>query len=318
MAPRLKPIKDEKELAAVPLGEPVLVELEPVASGAEPEQRSEPQRRDDDDGVSTLEKQLEASKEAERLANERAAAADRRAQEAAAERDRLRSQGADTEKELLSSSLAGAQAEEAAAQADFQEAFENGDAKAMAAAQAKIGRAAAKVVNLEGAIAAHDDDTKASKERPQIEDQVDIVTAIDRDPKLMATERDWLKAHTEVLTDPSINAELSVGYNRALKAGHRRGTPAYFQYLDEFLGFAESSKGNEPEADERSAIVSAPVTRDSRSSFSGRPATPTRITLTPEQRELARTMNLTDVQYAKGVLQLGANKKSDPERFAGR
>lgn len=331
--PKLKPIKDEKELAAVPLDEPVLVELEPAATGLAADAENDDGKdapgsggggadREADDGSKALKAQLEASKEAERVANQRAEDADRRAREAADEAARLRSSGADSEKELLSTSLANAQAEEAAAQADMERAFEAGDAKLMGAAQAKIGRAAARVVNLEGAIAQFDEDAKTAKdesERPKVEESVDIVTAIDRDDKLMPKERDWLKEHTEVLTDPRRNRELSVGYDRALAKGLKRGSEGYFKFLDEFMGFAEAPAADNDDNDtERASIVSAPVTRDNRSSLSGKQTAPTRIMLTPAQREAARNMGVSDVAYARGVQQLDANKKADPERYAGR
>lgn len=335
--PKLKPIKDEAELARVPLDEPVLVELEPAATGMVAESEGEHENappgggtggaeREQDDGSKVLKAQLEASKEAERVANERAAESDRRAKEASDEAARLRTTGADTEKELLASSLSSAQAEEAAAQAELEKAFEVGDAKAMGAAQAKIGRAAAKVVNLEGAIAQFEQDAaereRIAKETPKTEERVDIVTAIDRDPNLMPKERDWLKDHPEVLTDSRRNRELSVGYDRALAKGFKRGSEGYFKFLDEFMGFAELERpARETDDDtdnERASIVSAPVTRDNRSSLSGKQTAPTRITLTPAEREAARNMGVSDVAYAKGKLQLAANKSADPERYAGR
>lgn len=330
---KLKPIKDEKELAAVPLDEPVLVELEPAATGllAEPGTEREEQAAriadagDADDGSKALKAQLEASKEAERRERDRATVAERDAQAARDERDALRTANTGNEKELLNTSLSSAQAEEAAAQAEFEKAFEVGDAKLMGAAQAKIGRAAAKVVHYEGAVAQFDEDAaereRVAKETPKQEDRVDIVTAIDRDDKLMPKERDWLKEHTEVLTDPRRNRELSVGYDRALAKGFKRGSEGYFKFLDEFMGFAEPARGADEEDDtdnQRASIVSAPVTRDNRSSSTGRPTTPTRVTLTPAEREAARNIGVSDVAYAKGKLQLAANKHADPERYAGR
>lgn len=328
---KLKPIKDEKELAAVPLNEPVLVELEPAASGVLAEAASEDDRaplrveRDEPtDGPKALKAQLEASKEAERLANAGRDDAERRAREATAEADRLKTAGADTEKELLTSSLASAQADEAAAQAEFERAFDAGDAKAMGAAQAKIGRAAAKVVNFEGAVAQFDEDVAAEperKERP--EPQVDIITAIDRDPKLMPKERDWLKEHSETLTDPKLNRELSVGYDRALAAGHKRGSEGYFQFLDQFMGYAKprSDDTADDEIDdtniERGSHMSAPVVRENRT-LGGRPPPSNRVTLSPAEREMARSMGLSDVQYAKGKVQLAVNKEADPEKYMVR
>lgn len=327
MAPRLKPISDEKLLAAVPLHEPVLVELEPAATGVDTDTDLKVDKADKGeppDGASTLEAQLEASKEATRQERDRAIAAEAREREALADRDRLRTAGADTEKELLNTSLANAQAAQASAKAAFKTAFEAGDPDGMAEANAGIARAATDIRNYESAAAVADEDAKIEKDAPRQEPHIDIITAIDRMPNLVPKERDWLKAHPEVLTDPGSIRELDVGYNRAIRAGHKRGTDTYFQYLDEFLGYAKPAKADadaedhDDHNDERPSIVSAPVTRDSRSSLSGRPTVSTKIMLTPEQRDLARSMGLTDVQYARGKQQLDANKKADPERFVGR
>lgn len=304
MSTRLKPFRKDEELAAIPVDQPVLVELGPEPSGTEPEKGAD---RDTDQGVKTLEEQLAASKEAERRADEGRRDAERRATEATAE----------AEKELLSNSLAGAQSEEAAAKEAFKKAFEAGDSDAMADAQSKIGRAAARILQFEGAVAQFEEEAKAEKDRP--EPQVDIVTAIDRDPKLMAPERDWLKAHTETLTDTRLNRKLGVAYDEALAAGHKRGSDGYFKFLDQFMGYAKASD-DEPDEDnsEKASHMSAPVSREATSSTSGRPTSPTRVTLTPAEREIARSMGVSDVNYAKGKLQLEANKKSDPEKFAAR
>lgn len=323
--PKLKPLKDEKEIAAVPLDQPVLVELEPPVSGTEDDgavqRTAERDPEPADDGAKALQDQLAASQEATRIANERAARAERDRLAAQEEAERLKTQGADTEKELLGNSLKSAQDAMAAAEAELERAFTDGDAKAMAKAQATIGRTAAQIANYEGAIAAAEEQTKADKERPK--PKVDLITAIDRNPDLLPAEREWLKKHPEVLTDKPTNRELEVGYARAMKKGFKRGTEGYFKFLDEFLGYAEAPAAgaqDDPDADrnERPAIVSAPVNRDNRSSLTNRPVVPTRITLTPEQREFARNMGISDVQYAKGYLQMEANKKADPERFAGQ
>lgn len=304
---KLKALRDDKDLAAVPLDEPVLVELEPADAGPavevdpEPEPPARPKREPDDDGAAALERQLAAAKEAERAANQRALQAE-------AEAERLKARGADTEKELLANELASAQAEEAAAQAELEKAFEIGDAKAMAAAQAKIGRAAAKIVNMEGAVAAREDDAKT-----QAAPAVDIMTAIDRDPKLMPAEKEWLKAHPEVLTDAMTNRELDVAYSRALREGHKRGTPAYFNYLNEFLGYETARKSD----DGGTVLAAAPVSRDERSS-TGRRITPTQVHLTPRQREMAALTGVSDAEYARGLLEMEAEKRANPEKFAAR
>lgn len=320
MAPRLKPIKDEKELAAVPLDEPVLVELEPAATGVvddEPAVRTV-EKEQPDDGAAKLEKQLQASQEAERISRERADQAERDTAAAIADRDRLRSVNVDTEKELLTSSLASAQAEEAAAQAELEKAFETGDSKAMGAAHSKIGRAAAKIVNLEGAVAEFEQQAKVEKEAPRTTAPVDIITTIDRMPDLVPKEREWLKAHPEVLMDARAVKELDVGYNRAIAAGHRRGTDAYFQFLDQFMGYADAGERDDTTSNERASIVAAPVSRDNRSSVTGQRTSATQVRLTSQQREMAALSGLSDTEYARGLLQMEADKRASPEKYATR
>lgn len=326
MAPRLKPIADEKELAAVPLDEPVLVELEPAVAGADNDDDGEPEKpalkvveKDEpDDGAAKLEKALLASKEAERLSNERAAAAERERDEARQEAVRLKATNVDTEKELLNNSLATAQAEQTAAKAAFKTAFDAGDADAMADANARIARAATDIRNFEGSIAAASQEPEPEIVQQRQETPVDVMTLIDRMPNIVPKERDWLKAHPEVLVDANIGKELDVGYHRAIKAGHKRGTESYFQFLDEFMGYAEADNTPNDRTEERASIVAAPVSRDNRSSTTGQRLSSSQVKLTPEQREMAALSGVTDIEYARGLVQMEADKRANPERYATR
>jgi hypothetical protein len=337
-APKLKPLKDDKDLAAVPIDEPVLVELEPVATGLDlgadtdrdkggddDDKRQRTRKKDDDtDPVKVLQTQMEDMRRANATETARLV---REAEEARREATEAKAANTGTEKELLSSSLTGAQDAEAAAQAEFEKAFEAGDAKAMALAQSKIGRAAARVLHYEGAIADFEARPKAEPEgerdgqdKPQ--QFTSVEAAIDARADLTDVERKWLKEHQDAWVDPARNQELAVAYRRAIGKGLQRGTPAYFKFIEEFMGYSEPGTGDENDDDnndeDRSAIVSAPVSRDNRSTTTGRPQAPNRIMLNAEQRGLARSMGLTDTQYARGVLQLEQNKKSDPERYRAR
>jgi hypothetical protein len=301
---KLKPIKDEAELARVPLEEPVLVELEPASTGADVSARSEEPEDDgpaDDDagGGDDIASQLRAAQQAQ-------ANAEREAREARAEAERLRSTTADNEKELLTGSLERAQHEEETAKAKYKEAYESGDPDAMADAQSKMARAAAQILNYEGAIANFGEGDKKPKGG-------DVHSAIDADPQLMSPEKEWLHRHPETLTDPKRNAELTVAHNRALDAGHARGTDAYFKAVDKFMGFDKPSG----RSNERSPSVTAPVTRDAQS-HSGRPLRPTQIVLSPEERQMAKNMGLSETVYARNKMQLEQRKQTDPERYATR
>lgn len=315
--PKLRPIKDDAELARVPLDEPVLVELEPDtadARAAAPE-GGEEELRGSDDGAGQLAEQLREAQDAAKRDREAREEAERVAREAREEADRLRTSSADTEKELLTSSLERAQQERDAAKAEYVKAYELGDPSAMADAQEKIARAATDIRSYEGAIAEFEEGAK--KPAAKSEPAPDLKTAVDRDPTLMPEERGWLKDHLEVLSDQRLNRKLAVGYDEAMAKGFKRGSKGYFKFLDEFMGFSGREADDADEPAERSTIVAAPVSRESRGN-SGRPSVPTRIQLSPAERQIARDMGISDAAYAKGVQKREAERRANPDKFAGR
>lgn len=314
---KLRPIKDEAELAKVPLDEPVLVELEPetALSTETPAKDDEPPLRSgSDDGAGQLAEQLREAQDAAKRDREAREAAEREAREAREEAERLRTSSADTEKELLTSSLEKAQQERDVAKSEYIKAYELGDPQAMADAQEKIARAATDIRNFEGAIAEFDESKKAPK---QADRPADLRASIDQDPQLLPDERAWLKDHIEVMQDPRLNRKLGVAYDEAMAKGFKRGSKGYFKFLDEFMGFQPDREDDDSGSDERSTIVAAPVSRESRGN-SGRPSVPTRIPLTPEERQMARDMGISDAAYARGVQKREAERRSNPEKFAGR
>ncbi len=334
MAPRLKPLKDAKEIAAVPLTEPVLVEIALPPTGTEPEQQGDGQQQEpiqktepQDDGAAKLRRDLEAMQAAEKSRADEVARERKRADDAVKavhERDRQladeRSQREQAVTDNITSALSGAQAEQASAESEYAAAFQNQDPMAMAKAQGKIARAAAKVLNYEAAGAELDDRRKAAEAeaaRPRPQPQpVDLVTAIHTNPGLVQTEKDWLLKHQEVMVDRQRGVELEAAYIRAMRQGLHRGTDAYFQFLDRELGYhVEQKKAEESQDEEESTIMAAPVSRDTPSPSNGQSQSANRVVLTPEQREFAKSMNISELDYARNVLKLRADKKSNPDRY---
>jgi hypothetical protein len=340
MAPRLKPLKDPKDIAAVPLTQPVLVEIAPTPTGTETDapavdakaplvEKPEPQ----DDGAAKLQKQLEDLKAADKLRQDEVARERKRADDALRqvhERDRQladeRVQREQAVTDNISSALSGAQAEQESAEAEYASAFQTQDPTAMAKAQGKIARAAAKVLNYEAASAELADRKKyadhQAQQRPQQQQQapVDIVTAVNTNPGLLQTERDWLIKHQEVLVDPQRGKELEVAYIRATRKGHHRGTDAYFQFLDQELGYSDGKQAQAENQDqngqqEEASIMSAPITREGVSLSSGQSQQSNRVVMTPEMREFAKSMGVTEEAYARQYLRLQADKKSNPDRY---
>lgn len=334
--PKLKAMKTVEELNAVPTDEPVLVQLEPAATSAanddEPVNDAAPkaaEKTDDagtDAGIDQLRNELAAAQKA-REASDAQIIKERedrqRAEQAAADAARkvrlAESHSLDTEEQAIGAGLSGAQAERDAAKAAVRSAFEAGDADKLAEAQERLGRVAADIREYERAQAALAD-RKAEAARqpePQQSRPSDINSLIDQ-MNLLPAERDWLKAHPESLMDRSRNVELDAAYIKATRKGLARGTPAYFQFIEKEMGYVDDNANAGADQNNRddSDIVSAPVAREARSS-SGAP-TGNRVVLSPEQREFARTMGLTDIQYATQVLALRRDKSENPEKYAAR
>lgn len=329
MAAKLKPMKDDQEIAAIPLDQPVLVELAPEPSSAEmeaaPPAAAKQADNADASGVEQLTAQLERLKAAEktqaeelaRLHQEKAEA-ERRAVAQAMELRQSRSEREQALSDALTHSLAAAQSEQEAAEAEYAKAYESADPAAMAKAQGKIARAAAKVLNAEAAAAeVAERKERMSEDAPRQPEQrpADLVTTVRGNPNLLPTEKDWLLEHQDLLVDRGRGVELEAAYIRATRAGHVRGSDGYFQFLDKELGYA-TTKAETTDPDEGATIMNAPVSRDAVSVATGRAASGTRITLTPEQRAFAKSMGLSEVQYAAQVLKLNQDKRANPERYS--
>ncbi len=123
--------------------------------------------------------------------------------------------------------------------------------------------------------------------------------------------KDWLRAHSEYVTDPILNAEMQ---RKHYVAEHQAGsefTERYFDRMEILLGLKQeaqpSSNGQSaPSAPRNSAPprrapagppVSAPPTREVPSFRTGKPARP--MQLTAEQREAARFAGVSEEEYQR-------------------
>ena len=127
---------------------------------------------------------------------------------------------------------------------------------------------------------------------------------------LLPSQKTWLKEHPDALTDQRKNTRLAAAHFEAEDQGLQPGTTSYFQFLDERLGYkkAPTMKTDDDEGeDQRSPIVSAPVSRETVSATTGRPSN-SRITLTPEQREAARMSGIDEITYAQNLVRFNKLK----------
>lgn len=341
--PKIRPLRKQEDIDAVPVDQAVTIDLSPepaapaqddppagdappapAARAAEP-----PPREEEPDATAVLRQQLEASQQAEKLQRDRAeseararAEAERRAAEQTQEATRFRGESEQAQYDAIVNAIGAATAEAESAQRDYENAMSAGDFKTVGEAQRRMSRAEARLVQLEDGKAVFDqrreEGTRAPPERterpaaPSIEGQIDAMA------NLTVEEKTWLKGHTDALTDQRRNAKLGAAYYEAIDQGLARGTPEYFTFLETRLGYRKADPApNDDEDDDppapqptrRTPTVSAPVSRDIPSGGSGRPSN-SKVTLTPEQREAARLSGIDEVTYAKNLIRLQAEKRS--------
>ena len=328
---KLQPLSKPEDIAAVPGDEPIAINIAEPSPEPEPEIERAAPEVDDNDPVKIAADQLAAAKTARETSEARIQEetrkrieAEKRASDAAQEVRQHRSAAEDAQADSIANAIAAAQQEEDAASNDIERLNEAGDFKGAKEAYKKLARASSRLVGLEEAKARFDSEASAREERRKAEPQrsapVDLDAAIANDQKLLPKERTWLTEHKEVLLDPNLNQELSVAYARALRAGHKRGTDAYFNFLDQFMGYAEAESTPEPEPaperqPQRTRIVAAPVSRDVPNS-NGRSSSSV-VELTAEEHAFAKQLEAdglgTVAGYARNK-QLVQNNKNGQSR----
>ena len=325
---KLRPMRKPEDLAAVPLNQPVLVELEPEATAIiRDDQNDQPVEKaaDERSGEDILKEQLEATKKANEETSKRLEAANRERDEAiriANEKNRelhtakRRAEASDADS--IDAALSAAQQEQEAAKSSLRRATADADADAMADAQVKLSLAATDIRNLEiakGQVSDHLNKSKDSKpdEIRLSQQNLDPIAVIDANPNLMPTEKEWLKSHKDLIERSDSADQLGRAYNFATQS-HGRGTPGYFAKMNEYFGYANQRKES---SEDDQAMTSAPVNRDA-PNVGGGNSSSNSIRLSPEQRDFARSMGLTDVQYAQQLKNLQEDKRNNPERYSLR
>lgn len=327
--PKLRPLKTAEEVKAIPANQPVLIALPAAVSNSEPEPPAggegnggtPPQRQAPAaEGAAALEQQLKALKDARAADAARLTQAERDRDAALARAREAEQDVAGAEQRAVTTGLAGAQADLAAAKQALKIAFEAGDAAAMADAQEKIGRSSAKVLQYEQQGAEVAQRVEEAKRAPPQAQTVDPMAAMESNPQLYPQEKDWFRRHPETWTDRRMNVRLEDGYFRAMDKGLTRGTPEYFAFLDQHMGYAAArtqngnGAGDAHDGDDGHAMAAAPVSRENGSMANGQ-TRPGEILITPEEREIAESMGISPVAYAEQKLRMAQDKKARPEAY---
>lgn len=299
----------------VALDEPIVIEIdEPIAH--EPEVEAAPviapvdTEIEEDDAVK---KALDATNRAEELqrnladANRRADEQTRIAREREEELTRERGDRVDAEYNSVLTALAAEQAGLEQAEAAYISASSNGDWNAAGKAQRAMATASARIDRLEDNKVAFETRREQDKKNPpaprQQQTTPDFETQI-RD--LPNDAKSWLRAHPDYWTDPAKNLKIQSLHGYLVNnKGITQFSKEYFDELDVQLGLKAAAAPTEPviqqQPQRRSMPVSAPVSRDVPGP--GGQRTASRITLSPEERDIARksftASDMTDEQKEK-------------------
>jgi hypothetical protein len=144
----------------------------------------------------------------------------------------------------------------------------------------------------------------------------------------------WLREHSEFVTDPAKNAQLQKLHNVAEYQAGGEWTPLFFERLDELAGFKQPQPNGNGSA-QRQAMpaprptpapvrqqapavsYSAPPHRDVPTMRTGRSPS-ARTPLTQDELEVARSSGMTPEQYAKAKRMLTEQERIGPRARDGR
>lgn len=187
----------------------------------------------------TMQQKLDLTSQQLTVAQSTAQQAIVRAANAEEELTTTRKEKAQSDLDTVDAGITAAEAEAATAQRDFEIAAESGDFKAQGIAQRKMAQAESRKTYLETNREHIEAAAKATAApRPQAAQQqqsaADPVEAFIQTRTPMTQQ--WLRKHTDYITDPAKNNKLTAGHYDAMSRGHQPDTEAYFQHVEKFVG----------------------------------------------------------------------------------
>lgn len=304
----------------------------PPVEAKEPEKKEEEPKPDE---VADLKKRLEDLTRSEAEARRRAEEFQKQNAEAIAARQKLeidhrnsRLEAETSQLDAINAAISAAKSEADRAEQMLEQAIADADPKRQAEAHRLISRSEANLSRLQDGkeeleyritLLKTEARKEPEKKEPEVEtrqqekvDPVDAMNIPDR-------AKEWLREHREYVEDQRKNAKLAAAHWDAIDEGHKEFSTDYFLAVERLLGLRQEERKEEvqeerrepvrkePEA-RRSAIVSAPVSREG-SSATGGSSSKTRVQLTKEEVEFAQMAGITPAEYAKQKLKLAELKK---------
>ena len=244
---------------------------------------------------------LEAKLAAERRAR---LEAEQRARMAAAQAEKAKSEVADSNYHLVESAIETLKREKELVKQGLAEAHAHQDFDRVAELQDVLAKHNSDLNDLQrGQKAMKQEAEKAAttqKYDAQPASQGDLIDQIAASvtPRSAA----WINAHRDNLSNDKTIKKMFRAHEDAVDDGIQPDSDEYFQYIESRLGLSRADDGDAApaKAQKRTAPPAAPVSRGG----NGMGSRPNVVRLTPEQREMAEMMGMTDQEYARNLLAL--------------
>ena len=192
-----------------------------------------------DDALEDLKTQYAGLQGQVTTANQRAARAEEDARTARQQLDESNLRAHESDKRAIDGGLQAAKEEADAAQAEYERAFEAGDAKAAATAQRKIARAEANILRLTEAA-----DNLGEAPKPKADQRrVDPAAGTgdgDRTEAWIQTRspaaQTFLRKHLDAVRDPARYRRIEAAHHHAVAEGIEVESKEYFDHIEELAG----------------------------------------------------------------------------------
>jgi len=249
-----------------------------------------------DTGLEALKKQLEDERKAR-------FEAERRAHEASQSAYQYQNEAQDTNLHLVINAIETVRQNNSILKSNYAQAMANGDYDTAADIQSEMSQNSAKLLQLEQGRQALEAAPKQEAPQPYVSDPVEALAS-----QLSPRSADWVRRHPEYATDARLYQKMIAAHQLAVADGLDPDTSDYFHSIestlrinfrgrdDDYDAMADAAKPTQ----RRSAPPAAPVSR----SGTGTSSRPNRVTLSPQEREMASMMGMTPEEYGRNKLAL--------------
>lgn len=262
-------MSDDKELL-VEIDEAVQPDLKPEKADAKPDEAIEAVRAQ----VKDYEAKLQAERKEKDEARRRAELAERQAREA-------QTRVAQSELAAVDSSILAVEAERDSIKRELKDAMERGDVDAVVVAQERLAEAVSTLKELKdgkGHVQKLQSETPSTPSDP-------VESYISR---FSPRSQEYLRQRKDLVTDASKNKKLIAAHYEAEAEGLTPDTDAYFDYIDQKLGYGgETEAETTTKTPSRRATPAAPVSRGGDLSSGGANSGPNVVKLSPGEARAA-------------------------------